>query len=77
MLASRCLKASYLTEDDNAQELDLALEVAPHFRLKPKAAERIMGEVKQAIAGWEAVAGAVGIPRGELEDLRPAFHAVD
>jgi serine/threonine-protein kinase HipA len=63
-----------ISETDNALSFDLALEVAPFFRLKPREAEGILREVKDAVAGWEEHATALGIAREERNFMRKAFE---
>lgn len=62
-----------INETENALDVELALEVAPFFRLAHPTARNIVEEVKQAVKQWEQVATEVGIGRNEQERLRSAF----
>ncbi len=63
-----------ISEIENALSFDLAMEVAPFFRLKPRSAEAILGEVKDAVRGWKDHANALGIARTEQEIMAAAFE---
>ena len=63
-----------ISEFDNAQDLDLALEVAPHFRLSRATARCIVEEVVQAVKGWRQAAGARGLSRAECDRMEKAFR---
>ncbi len=64
-----------ISATDNALDLDLALEVAPHFRLTPPAARTIRDEVVTAVRGWRAVTARYQLGRDEQEWMAPAFDA--
>ena len=66
-----------VSETENALDLQLALEVAPFFRLALPQAELIMAEVVAAVRGWRAVAVRYQIPREEQELMANAFRAAD
>lgn len=66
-----------ISETDNAQHPDLLLEVAPWFRLAPKRAKEILGEVSGAVRGWRKAAQARGIPRSEQDSLARAFRVAE
>jgi serine/threonine-protein kinase HipA len=55
-------------------DLDLALEVIPFFRLKRANAEKVIQEVKTAVAGWRAVAAHLKIPKQQIESKARAFQ---
>lgn len=63
-----------ISETDNALNFDLALEVAPFFRLKSSAAEAILREVREAVAGWKEHAKTLGIASSEQEIMVAAFR---
>jgi serine/threonine-protein kinase HipA len=58
---------------DNAQELDLALSVAPQFRVGSEQSRRIIKDVTAAVAQWPRIASALGISRAEQQKMAPAF----
>jgi serine/threonine-protein kinase HipA len=63
-----------ISETDNATSFDLALEVAPYFRLKAPTAEAILHQVKAAVGNWKELANALGIASTEQEIMEPAFE---
>lgn len=63
-----------ISETDNALSIDLALEVAPFFRLKGEDAEAVLREVRNAVADWEGQADALAIARTEQDIMRKAFE---
>lgn len=66
-----------ISEDDNALDLSLALEVCPYFRLKEDRANEIMEEVKVAVRKWRNVATKYGISNAEQELKSLAFSRVE
>lgn len=62
-----------ISETDNALSFDLALEVAPFFRLQQKEAELVLNEVRNAVSHWENEAQALSISRAEQELMSKAF----
>ena len=66
-----------ITEDDNARDVALAMEVAPWFRLSPQRARAIVAEVVQAVRTWRCVAASRGLPRRSLETMGEAFEVAD
>jgi serine/threonine-protein kinase HipA len=63
-----------ISETDNALSFDLALEVAPFFRLDEEGAAAILREVKEAVADWEKRAKTLGVARSEQDLMRNAFN---
>jgi len=63
-----------ISEDDNAQDLDLVMEVAHYFRLKDSRAKVVMAEVVDAVREWHGVAQDLALPRHELEGVATAFR---
>lgn len=63
-----------VSETDNAQDLELARDVAKHFRVKAKQAESIIQEVRSAVSSWRAEALRFGIGRSEQERMAPSFR---
>jgi len=62
-----------ISETDNAQDLELALEVAPYFRVKDSRAKELIAVVVGVIAHWQDVAKTHGISRDEQERMASAF----
>ena len=63
-----------ISETDNALSFDLALEVAPYFRLKPADAGSILQQVKHAVKSWQSHAKTLGIARAEQEIMAAALE---
>jgi len=63
-----------ISETDNALDLALVLQVAPHFRVPGPDAKAILGHVKTTVRGWEAMAAHIGIPRSEMQLRQRAFR---
>jgi serine/threonine-protein kinase HipA len=66
-----------ISETDNAQELELAREVADYFRVKPGAARNAIREIVATVREWRSVAAEVGISRSEQEQMARAFRVAD
>lgn len=66
-----------ISETENAQDLELAREVAATFRIKRAAADEILDEVVTAVQGWPGEAAKAGIARAEQERMAPAFRVAD
>lgn len=63
-----------VSEADNAQDLDLARQVAPVFRIKAAEANKIIKEFIGIVGRWPAVAERVGIKSSEYERMENAFR---
>lgn len=66
-----------VSSTDNAQNLDLAREVAASFRVKAKRAKEIVSEVHAAVRAWRAEAKRMGLSRAAIDRMAPAFALVD
>jgi serine/threonine-protein kinase HipA len=66
-----------IDEADSTASLDLALEVARHFGVKPNKAKSIIREVGQAVAPWREVAATVGLGNREIDRMASAFEHDD
>lgn len=73
----RLLSTSIGEDPDLTASLELALEVAEHFGLRPAAAGEVIGEVYQAVREWRGVAGAFGLTRAEIDRMATAFEHED
>jgi serine/threonine-protein kinase HipA len=65
-----------ISETDNAQELDVAIEVAPYFRVSEKRASEIIKKVQASVCHWNTIAEKQGISRTEREGMSAAFRFV-
>ena len=63
-----------ISEDDNSLDFDLALAVAPYFRLTEKDAVNIIGCIKSIVSKWEEVAAKYQIPKSERDLMYSAFR---
>lgn len=63
-----------ISETDNAQDLNLAVEVASYFRISPKRGKKIIQEVRTSVSQWNTIAEKQGISRTERELMAPAFR---
>lgn len=66
-----------VSESDNAQSLELLLEVAPYFRVSAARAGEVLREVLRAVRGWEQVATARGLPSAARQRMRRAFRVAE
>jgi len=66
-----------VSESSNAQDLELARDVAKHFRVNASRANEIIEKVLGAVRGWRAEAKRAHIPRSEQERMRSAFHLAE
>jgi len=66
-----------ISENDNALNLDLALEVCHYFRLKEDRAKEIIEEVKAVVRNWREVAAKYGISMAEKELKSRAFQQAE
>lgn len=63
-----------VNEDDNRISIPLAIETASQFDIKKEDAEQMAKEMIEVVRDhWENLAIKYGIPRGKIEDMRPAF----
>lgn len=58
-------------------DLELALEVAPYFELKPDEAHALVCQVGSAVADWQNVAASAGIASTEIRRMSSAFEHDD
>jgi len=62
-----------ISENDNALDLNLALDVAEYFRLEDDEASGIIIEVTKAVDNWRVIANKLGLSRVEQELKAKAF----
>lgn len=60
-------------ENNNSLDFDLALSVAPYFRVNSKAAKEYLQLVKRNVAKWEQIAAEFKIPKKEMQKMARAF----
>ena len=65
-----------INEHDNRISIPLAIETAHRFGLKEEKAAKMAKEITETVKNnWEKLATKYNIPRGKIEDMRPAFSA--
>lgn len=62
-----------ISEDDNALDLKLAMEVHEYFRLDPQKAREIITQVQTSVLSWRKKAEALKISRTDQELKQAAF----
>ncbi|MEO7404456.1 MAG: HipA domain-containing protein, partial [Burkholderiales bacterium] len=66
-----------VSETDNAQSIELALSVAPVFRLSAPKARTIGDEVIRTVRGWRDVAATAGASKTAQSRMARAFRLAD
>jgi serine/threonine-protein kinase HipA len=66
-----------ITEADNALNLDLAREVAHHFRLSLKEADEIIDEFRTIVRRWRVIAAGLRLSVREQDRMAKAFSLAD
>jgi len=66
-----------ISENDNALELGLAIDVCPYFRIKEARAIEIIEEVKAVVRTWRTVSTKYGISNAEQELKSRAFRQAE
>ena len=64
-----------IDENDNSLSIELALEVAPYFRLNPNKAQEIMDHILKVISNWRELAKKIGVSRSEMERMCTCFES--
>lgn len=62
-----------ISEEDNSLDFNLALYVAPYFRLTKKEASSIIENIKSIVSHWGEIAALHQIPKSERDMMRSAF----
>jgi serine/threonine-protein kinase HipA len=63
-----------ISENDNSCDYDLALSVAPYFRLTDTRAKSILQLVKVAVGQWRKVASDAGLNKAEIGRVSNSFE---
>ncbi len=66
-----------LSETENAQSLELAGDVAKHFRVSAARAKKIRSTVLSAVRDWRAEAQRAGLSRAAQARIADAFRVVE
>lgn len=62
-----------ISTTDNALSIDLALEVAPYFRVSDEKSMDIISTIQFEVSKWETIAEKIGIPKSERNTMAKAF----
>jgi serine/threonine-protein kinase HipA len=65
-----------VSESDNSQDLELAGDVAPHFRVAQADVQDILGQITGVVRTWRARAEGLGISRSAQDQMSRAFRLV-
>lgn len=66
-----------ISESDNAQDLELVMEVAPFFRLTQTQAKELLNVIVSAVKRWRDVAKAAGVSQAGQDRMSRAFRVVE
>ena len=66
-----------ISESDNTQDLELVLDVAPHFRVAAPRARQIVDEVAAVVKTWREFASARRLTRAAIDRMSRAFRVAD
>ncbi|MFT5206571.1 MAG: serine/threonine-protein kinase HipA, partial [Candidatus Omnitrophota bacterium] len=66
-----------ISKENNRQDLDLVVSVAPYFRVSDKRANEIVQEVISVVRDWVDIAKKLSIPSHEVNLMRGAFRLAD
>lgn len=66
-----------ISESDNSQEIELALQVTEFFRVSKSRAVEIIEDVARAVSNWRSIAVRLQIPRGEQDEMAAAFRCTE
>ena len=62
-----------VNENSNSLDFDLALDVAPFFRIDAKTAKEILQLIKKNVAKWQQIAAEFKISKKEMQKMERAF----
>jgi len=63
-----------ISTDDNSMDFELALSVAPQFRVNISQAQETVMTIRRVVSHWHEIAQKLKISRTEIESMTPAFH---
>ena len=66
-----------LDEHSDLPDLGAVLATAPFYRLKPAAANKLLGQLRGVVAGWRKRARAARLGAAEIAAVAPAFVLAD
>ena len=65
--------STYITQTDNAQDIELALSVCEYFDLDINSAKQSINDLKSVIKNWQNVAKRLGLNKSEIDKIESAF----
>ena len=66
---------TWISEDAGpSATIDALVSVCPYFRLPPRRAAEILGDVERAVARWRDLGGGLGMSKAELDPFENAFE---
>ncbi|MDD2686541.1 MAG: HipA domain-containing protein [Gallionella sp.] len=66
-----------ISQADNAMDLELALSVAPYFRVKADDANSIIAHCQTVVRQWSKIATGLGLSMREQQKMAAAFRLAD
>ena len=63
-----------ISEEDNSLDFDLAMSVAPYFRVRAEKAKEIRAQIESVVSKWPTKAKKYGISHSEQEMMSAAFR---
>ena len=66
-----------ISETDNSQDIELALSVAPVFRVAAKRAQEVVAEITATVKQWRSVAASHGLSRAAQDRVARAFRVAE
>ncbi len=69
--------STFIDEADGTASLDVALETASHYKLRPDMARNIIREVGAAVKGWRETASRLDLSKNEIDRMASAFEHED
>jgi serine/threonine-protein kinase HipA len=66
-----------ISKEDNSQDLDLVLSIAPYLRVSKDRANEIIQEITTIVRSWPNMAKRLSIPSRELSVMKNAFRVAD
>ena len=66
-----------VSDVENQQDIDLALEVADYFRVTGPRGKSIVAEIVSAFRQWRSLAKEMALPSEDIERMETAFRVVE
>lgn len=59
--------STYITENDNTQSIDLAMEICEYFEISLKNIKDTITDMKKEVSNWSSIAKNHGLTKREIE----------